>query len=48
MNNKDAAIVLKNLAFMLEDGTKYMNELTKRNFREAYELAIKALEEKGE
>ena len=45
MTNKAYAETLKNCASMLADGIKYMKEEHQKQFKEAYEKAIKALEQ---
>ena len=44
MTNQEAIRVLKNVAFMLKDGTQYMTPNCEIEFHQAYEMAIKALE----
>lgn len=48
MKREEAAQVLKNVAFMLKDGTRFMKFEHEQEFREAYEMAIKALEQPGQ
>lgn len=43
MNREDAIITLTNTASLLRDGTGYMKPEHEKQFREAYEMAIKAL-----
>lgn len=45
MNREDAIITLTNTASLLRDGTRYMKPEHEKQFREAYEMAIKALEQ---
>ena len=44
MTVQEQATVLKNCAFMLEDGIKYMKEGHKKQFKKAYEGAMRSLE----
>lgn len=44
MNREDAIITLTNTASLLRDGTRYMKPEHEKQFRESYEMAIKALE----
>lgn len=44
MNREEAIITLTNTASLLRDGTRYMKPEHERQFREAYEMAIKALQ----
>ena len=48
MTIEKAIITLKNTAFLLRDGTRYMKPEHEKQFREAYEMAIKALEHERE
>lgn len=43
MNREDAIITLTNTASLLRDGTRHMKPEHEKQFREAYEMAIKAL-----
>ena len=43
MTREEAGMVLKNTAFMLKDGTKYMKDEHIQQFHEAYEMAISVL-----
>lgn len=43
MTDEEYVIILKNCAFMLADGIKYMKEEQQKQFKEAYEKAIEAL-----
>lgn len=45
MNREDAIITLTNTASILRDGTRYMKPEHEKQFREAYEMALKALEQ---
>ena len=45
MTREEAIIILTNTASLLRDGTKYFKPEHEKQFREAYEMAIKALEE---
>lgn len=45
MTREEAIIILTNTAFLLRDGTRYMKLEHEKQFREAYEMAIKALEQ---
>lgn len=45
MTREEAIIILTNMAFLLRDGTRYMKLEHEKQFREAYEMAIKALEQ---
>ena len=45
MTNKEASIILKNTASTLKDGIKYLKESHQKQFKEAYEMAIKDLEQ---
>lgn len=44
MTNEKAHNILENYAFYLKDGTKYMKPEQEQQFRQAYEMAIAALE----
>lgn len=45
MTREEAIITLTNTASLLRDGTRYMKPEHEKQFREAYEMAIKALEQ---
>ena len=45
MTKEGAIIILTNTASFLRDGTRYFKPEHEKQFREAYEMAIKALEE---
>ena len=45
MTREGAIITLTNVASLLRDGTRYMKPEHEKQFREAYEMAIKALEQ---
>lgn len=45
MTREEAIITLKNTAALLRDGTQYIKPEHEKQFREAYEMAIKALEQ---
>ena len=45
MTREEAIIILKNTASLLRDGTRYMKPEHEKQFREAYEMAIEALEQ---
>lgn len=45
MTDEEYVITLKNCVSMLADGIKYMKEEHQKQFKEAYEKAIKALSE---
>ena len=45
MTREEAIIILTNTASLLRDGTRYMKPEHEKQFREAYEIAIKALEQ---
>lgn len=44
MTNEEASTVLKNSASTLKDGIKFLKEPHQNQFKEAYEMAIQALE----
>ena len=45
MTREEAIITLTNTASLLRDGTRYMKSEHEKQFREAYEMAIKSLEQ---
>jgi len=45
MTNEEASTVLKNSASTLKDGIKFLKEPHQNQFKEAYEMAIQALEQ---
>lgn len=45
MTREEAIITLTNTASLLRDGTRYMKSEHEKQFREAYDMAIKALEQ---
>lgn len=48
MTNEEASTVLKNSASTLKDGIKFLKEPHQNQFKEAYEMAIQALEAQAE